>query len=360
VPIQVIKCTNTSFYAVILPFSISYYIGTGKTVALIISVLQRITLHNQQFQSVLLYPTRELAIHTAYLFTSIGQCFPSLRVHACVGGMNISEEILQLQQDGIQIIVGTPGRVLDMILRRVLRLDGVHLICLEAMMDLVSYGFHETIAEIVKSVPKNRQTIITSSTSLSTEVLDLTKSLLRDPVHFEIKPMYELTLWGVKQFYVSFEKEDSKWEYIYELLLMNKTIQQVIIYCNTAQKGNWLTEKLNEKGIVSSFMNSNLPEEWDRQLRWFRRGDYRCIVTDEVELAGTVDLGHVTFAVNYDFPTTIAQYLYQVGRSSQMHYSRSGVAISFVCPQDITLRQQVEQHYGTKLEIMPNDIMAQL
>lgn len=323
--------------------------GTGKTATFAIGILQTLDVSITDCQALVLAPTRELAQQIVKVVSALGD-FMSIRIHACVGGTAVREDIRTLQE-GVHVVVGTPGRVYDMINRRALRLDQVKLFVLDEADEMLSRGFKEQIYDVFKYMPEQVQCTIFSAT-MPLDVLEVTNKFMRDPIKILVKKD-ELTLEGIKQFYIAIEREEWKFETLCDLYA-TLTITQAIIYCNTRRKVDWLTQRMQEKDFTVSSMHGDLDQrERDTIMREFRSGSSRVLITTDL-LARGIDVQQVSLVINYDLPTNRENYIHRIGRSGR--FGRKGVAINFIVKQDVKYMQDIEQFYNTQVEEMPNNL----
>jgi translation initiation factor 4A len=323
--------------------------GTGKTAAFAIGALQRIDLSNKSTQALILAPTRELAQQIQKVILALGD-YLKAECHACVGGTAVREDIRRLEV-GCHIVVGTPGRVFDMINRRALKTDNIKLFCLDEADEMLSRGFKDQIYEVFRYMPSTVQVGLFSAT-MPIEVLELTTKFMRDPIRILVK-RDELTLEGIKQFFIAVEKE--QWKLgtlcdLYETL----TITQAIIYCNSRRKVDWLTEEMKKKDFTVSAMHGEMEmKEREVIMKEFRSGSSRVLITTDL-LARGIDVQQVSLVINYDLPSNIENYLHRIGRSGR--FGRKGVAINFVTEDDVRTLRSIEQHYNTQVEEMPSNV----
>mmetsp|Transcript_20725 Transcript_20725/g.15242 ORF Transcript_20725/g.15242 Transcript_20725/m.15242 type:complete len:404 (-) Transcript_20725:93-1304(-) len=323
--------------------------GTGKTATFTISILQKLDVSNRECQALVLAPTRELAQQIVKVITAIGD-FMSIRVHGCVGGTAVRDDIRTLQE-GVHIVVGTPGRVYDMINRRALRLDSVSLFVLDEADEMLSRGFKEQIYDVFKYMPETVQCAIFSAT-MPLDVLEVTQKFMRDPVRILVKKD-QLTLEGIKQFFIAIDREDWKFDTLCDLY-STLTITQAIIYCNTRRKVDWLTEKMIAKDFTVSSMHGDLDQrERETILAEFRSGSSRVLITTDL-LARGIDVQQVSLVINYDMPSNRESYIHRIGRSGR--FGRKGVAINFVVKADVKYLRDIEQFYDTQIEEMPANV----
>jgi translation initiation factor 4A len=274
----------------------------------------------------------------------------NIKIHLCVGGTAVREDIRTLQ-DGVHVVVGTPGRVFDMIQRRALNLDHVQLFVLDEADEMLSRGFKEQIYDIFKYMPESVQCAIFSAT-MPLEVLTVTNKFMRDPIRILVK-RDELTLEGIKQFYIPVEKEEWKLDTLCDLY-STLTITQAIIYCNLRRKVDWLTDQMQKKDFTVSSMHADMDQrERDTIMREFRSGSSRVLITTDL-LARGIDVQQVSLVINFDLPTNRENYIHRIGRSGR--FGRKGVSINFVTEADLKYLKDIEQFYNTQIEQMPSNV----
>ncbi|KAL7004936.1 RNA helicase [Cystobasidiomycetes sp. EMM_F5] len=324
--------------------------GTGKTATFSISVLQRIDINVRETQALILSPTRELATQAQSVVLALGD-YMSVQCHACIGGTSLGEDMRKLDY-GQHVVSGTPGRVIDMIKRRNLRTRNIKLFVLDEADELLNQGFKEQIYDIYRNLPPQTQVVVVSAT-LPYDILEMTTKFMTDPIRILVK-RDELTLEGIKQFFVAVEKEDWKFDTLCDLY-DTLTITQAVIFCNTKRKVNWLVEKLRESNFTVSEIHSDLSQkERDHILGEFRAGSSRVLVASDV-IARGIDVQNVSLVINYDLPTNRENYIHRIGRSGR--FGRKGVAINLVTAEDMRLLRDIEQYYGmAQIDEMPVNI----
>lgn len=325
--------------------------GTGKTATFAVGILQRLDVELKDCQSLVLAPTRELAQQIVKVILQLGD-FMGIKTHACVGGTAVRDDIRTLQ-DGVHVVVGTPGRVYDMIQRRALKLEHVQLFVLDEADEMLSRGFKEQIYDVFKYMPETVQCTIFSAT-MPLEVLEVTSKFMRDPIRILVK-RDELTLDGIKQFYIAIEREDWKMETLCDLYA-TLTITQAIIYCNTRRKVDWLTEQMQAKDFtVSSIRGGDDMDQREREMimREFRSGSSRVLITTDL-LARGIDVQQVSLVINYDLPTNRENYIHRIGRSGR--FGRKGVSINFITEGDVAYLRDIEKFYNTEIQEMPDNV----
>ncbi|KNC54349.1 ATP-dependent RNA helicase eIF4A [Thecamonas trahens ATCC 50062] len=320
--------------------------GTGKTATFTISILQSVDTSLNETQALVLAPTRELATQIQSVMIALGD-YMSTTVHACIGGTLVREDMRTLEQ-GIHIIVGTPGRVFDMINRRALRVDHLKMFVLDEADEMLSRGFKDQIYDIFCLLPSKVQVVLLSAT-MPLDVLEVTQRFMRDPIRILVK-RDELTLEGIKQFYVAVEREEWKLDTLCDLY-ETLTITQAVIFVNTRRKVDWLTNMMTERDFTVSSMHGDMEQrERDLIMQEFRTGSSRVLITTDL-LARGIDVQQVSLVINFDLPSNRENYVHRIGRGGR--FGRKGVAINFVTNDDVRILRDLEAFYSTSIEEMP-------
>jgi translation initiation factor 4A len=323
--------------------------GTGKTATFVVGALQRIDYSHKACQALILAPTRELANQIFKVVLALGD-YLKVRCHACIGGTAVRDDIDKLRE-GQHVIVGTPGRVFDMLSKRNLNIDNLLTFVLDEADEMLSRGFKDQIYDIFKTLPPNVQVCLFSAT-MPPEILDMTSKFMRDAVRIHVKKD-ELTLEGIRQFYVAIEKEDWKLDTLCDLY-ETLTITQAIIYCNTRRKVDYLADQMGKRDFTISTMHADMDQkERDLVMREFRSGSSRVLISTDL-LARGIDVQQVSLVINFDLPPNMENYLHRIGRSGR--FGRKGVAINFVTNNDVRSMKDIEKYYHTQIEEMPMDI----
>ncbi|CCK69235.1 translation initiation factor eIF4A KNAG_0C01220 [Huiozyma naganishii CBS 8797] len=322
--------------------------GTGKTGTFSIAALQRIDPAIKNPQALMLAPTRELALQIQKVVMSLS-FHMNLKVHACIGGTSFIEDAEGLRD--AQIVVGTPGRVFDNIQRRRFKTDNIKMFILDEADEMLSSGFKEQIYEIFTMLPPTTQVVLLSAT-MPRDVLEVTTKFMRSPVRILVKKD-ELTLEGIKQFYVNVEQEQYKYECLTDLY-ESIAVTQAVIFCNTRRKVEELTQRLTADNFTVSAIYSDLPQqERDTIMKEFRSGSSRILISTDL-LARGIDVQQVSLVINYDLPTNKENYIHRIGRGGR--FGRKGVAINFVVNEDVGAMREIEKFYSTQIEELPSDI----
>jgi len=323
--------------------------GTGKTATFSIAILEKIDTSLRETQALILAPTRELAQQIQKVVMSLGD-YMGAQCHACIGGTSVKEDMRKLDH-GQHIVVGTPGRVFDMISRKVLRTADIKQFVLDEADEMLSRGFKDQIYDVFRHLNQEIQVILLSAT-MPAEVLEVTTRFMREPVRILVKKE-ELTLEGIRQFYISVEREEWKLDTLCDLY-ETLTITQAVIFCNTRRKVDWLTEKMHQRDFTVSAMHGDMDQkERDVIMREFRSGSSRVLITTDL-LARGIDVQQVSLVINYDLPTNRENYIHRIGRGGR--FGRKGVAINFVTDEDKRALQDIEKFYNTQIDEMPMNV----
>jgi len=247
--------------------------------------------------------------------------------------------------------VGTPGRVYDMLCRKVLRSQYIKIFILDEADEMLSRGFKDQIYDIFQVLPSKVQVGLFSAT-MPPEALEITQRFMNQPVRILVK-RDELTLEGIKQFYVAVEKEEWKLDTLCDLY-DTLNITQAVIFCNTRRKVDWLTEKMRAREFTVSSTHGDIGQkERDMILNEFRTGSSRVLITTDL-LARGIDVQQVSLVINYDLPRNLENYIHRIGRSGR--FGRKGVAINFVTADDTRTLRELETFYNTHIEEMPANV----
>ncbi|KAI7874683.1 ATP-dependent RNA helicase eIF4A [Lichtheimia hyalospora FSU 10163] len=324
--------------------------GTGKTATFSISILESIDTSKKETQALILAPTRELALQIQKVVLALGD-FMGVECHACIGGTNVRDDIAKLQA-GCHIVVGTPGRVFDMIHnRRAFKTDAIKLFVLDEADEMLSRGFKDQIYDVFQLLPGSTQVVLLSAT-MPSDVLEVTTKFMREPIRILVK-RDELTLEGIKQFYIAVDKEEWKLDTLCDLY-ETVTITQAVIFCNTRRKVDWLTDKLHAREFTVSAMHGDMDQEQrDVIMKEFRSGSSRVLITTDL-LARGIDVQQVSLVINYDLPSNRENYIHRIGRGGR--FGRKGVSINFVTNEDVRMMRDIEQFYNTQIEEMPMNV----
>jgi translation initiation factor 4A len=323
--------------------------GTGKTATFTIGILQQIDTSVLECQALILSPTRELATQIKNVVSNIGE-YMNIRCHACVGGTRVIDDRRELEK-GVHVVVGTPGRVYDMIERKSLRPHFIKIFILDEADEMLSKGFKDQIYDIYTLLSAHAQVGLFSAT-MPPDALELTNKFMNKPVRILVKKD-ELTLEGIRQFYINVDREEFKIDTLCDLY-ETLSITQAVIFCNTRKKVDDLTNKMRAKEFTVSSTHGEIGQkEREVILTEFRSGSTRVLITTDL-LARGIDVHQVSLVINYDLPRNLENYIHRIGRSGR--FGRKGVAINFVTNDDRRAIRELEQFYNTQIEEMPANI----
>ena len=323
--------------------------GTGKTGTFVIGSLQKIDVENKNIQVLILSPTRELSIQINKVICEISN-YMNVTSYACIGGTNVKHCIYELNK-GKQIVVGTPGRIYDMINKNVLRFNSLKTLIIDEADDMLDRGFLDQIKEIFKFIVPEVQICIFSAT-MPLDILETTKSFMNEPLHILVKKD-ELTLDGIKQYYIPLEYEDYKLDTLCDLY-ENLSIVQAIIYCNTRHKVEWLSNKLISMDFGVSCIHGEMPFRERRTImNDFINGSTRILISTDL-LARGIDIQQISLVINYELPNQRENYIHRIGRSGR--FGRKGTAINFITSNEIYKAQDIEKFYQTEMKELPANL----
>lgn len=324
--------------------------GTGKTAVFCVAALQILDERSSEPQILILSPTRELAEQTRDVVEALGDRL-RVRCRACVGGRGLGRDLRELERGGAQIVSGTPGRVYDLIRRRGLRTSSLKTLVVDEADEMLAQGFKEQMYDVYRYLPPSAQVVLVSAT-LPVEVLDVTRRFMTDPVRILVK-RDELTLEGIRQFFVAVEKEDWKFDTLCDLY-DTLTVAQAVIFCNTRKKVDWLSQKMRENRFTVSAMHGDMDQNGrDEVMKEFRSGASRVLIATDLWGRG-IDVQQISLVICYDLPTNRELYIHRIGRSGR--FGRRGMAINFVTDEETGTLRDIEQYYSTQIDEMPENV----
>jgi len=323
--------------------------GTGKTGTFTISALQLLDPKLAHNQILILAPTRELAQQIYRVARGLSEHLKPT-IHECIGGTDVRHDA-ELLRRGVQFVVGTPGRVSDMLTQRALDVTKCKLFVLDEADEMLSSGFKDQILTIFKHLPQDIQVVLCSAT-MPPEILELSAKFMRNPKRILVKKE-ELTLDGIKQYFVNVQHEQYKATVLFDLY-SRLTITQAIIFCNTRRRADELTERMTQQDFSVSCMHGEMTTtERERVLRDFRTGNTRVLISTDL-LARGIDVQQVNLVINYDIPQR-ESYIHRIGRSGRL--GKKGSAINFVTDRDAQQLAEIEAHYKTEIIELPQDVV---
>ncbi|WVO20206.1 ATP-dependent RNA helicase DHH1 [Cryptococcus decagattii] len=319
--------------------------GTGKTASFIIPTLNRINTSLSHIQALILVPTRELALQTSQVCKTLGAHIPNLQVMITTGGTTLRDDILRLQQP-IHILVGTPGRILDLGSKGIAGLNKCSIFVMDEADKLLSEDFMPVIEQTLALCPQERQVMLFSATFPWT-VKEFKDQHMVQP--YEINLMDELTLKGVTQYYAYVE--ESQKVHCLNTLFSKLQINQSIIFCNSTNRVELLAKKVTELGYSCFYSHAKMQQAHrNRVFHDFRNGMTRNLVCSDLLTRG-IDIQAVNVVINFDFPRTAESYLHRIGRSGR--FGHLGLAISLLTLEDRHNLYRIESELGTEIAPIP-------
>ena len=322
--------------------------GTGKTATFSIGLLEKIDETKQETQAIVLAHTRELALQIEGVIKNLSQ-YMDVTINLSVGGTTVRDNI-----DGLltnpQIVIGTPGRVLDMINKKALDTRCLRIMILDEADEMLSKIFSNQIYDIFRFMPNDIQVGLFSAT-MTPDFFRISKCFMRNPVKILVKEE-DLTLEGIKQFYINLEHNEYKFDTLCDLYDLC-SVSQTIIYCNSRTMVEELYRRLCEDNFSCVCMHGDLSqEERNKIMTEFRNGSSRILISTDL-LSRGIDVQQVSLVINYDIPNNIESYIHRIGRSGR--YGRKGTSINFLTRYDIKKMKDIEEYYHTVIEELPAD-----
>jgi len=325
--------------------------GTGKTAAYLIPIIERVKINLNEIQALVIVPTRELALQTSQLCKELGKHI-KVQVMVSTGGTNLRDDILRLYNP-VHVVVATPGRILDLIERKVAVVKNCGMLVLDEADKLLSMDFKNCLDTIISYLPVKRQIMLFSATFPVT-VKEFKERHLSKP--YEINLMDELTLLGITQYYAYVEEKQKV--HCLNTLFSKLQINQSIIFCNSVSRVELLAKKITELGYSCYYIHARMQQAHrNRIFHDFRKGACRNLVCTDLFTRG-IDISSVNVVINFDFPKNSETYLHRIGRSGR--YGHLGVAINLITYQDRYDLYKIEQELGTNIRPIPQAIDKRL
>lgn len=323
--------------------------GSGKTATFSIGMLQNVDNQDLKLQALVVAPTRELADQIYNVVSSLGT-FLGIKVALIIGGTEVKRDRMKLKE-GCHVIVGTPGRINDLISKKHMNVDFLKMLIVDEADEMLGLGFLEQINEIIKTIPPVCQIALFSAT-ISPEIIKLTENIMEDPVKILVKKE-NLTLEGIKQYYVSCQNEESKYDTLFEVF-GNIDLAQCFIYVNTKEKAEKLAERMTESGFQVGCIHGKMEQEARNNImRQFREGAVRILISTDLTGRG-IDVHQVGLVINFELPNKKESYIHRIGRSGR--YGRRGVSINLVSYHELTQMTKIQEFYNTQIIDLPSDL----
>jgi len=326
--------------------------GTGKTGAFTIGALSVLDSSIKAPQVIVICPTRELSQQTERVARALGN-YMGLKVLSATGGNQLRSDISTLKA-GAQFIVGTPGRIFDLIRRGDLAIEHMKYIILDEADQMLEDLFAEQIRTILDNKFPASTRLALFSATMPVNVLEVAEHYLSNPVRI-LLPADEVTLDGIKQYYVGLEREEWKLPVLLDLY-QQIAVNQALIYVNKRQKAEWLAKQLAAQGFTLEYIHGEM-EVADRKKRMedFRSGQVRVLISTDL-LARGIDVQQVSLVVNYELPVQRENYIHRIGRSGR--YGKKGVAINLIYGGEMNSLKEIEKHYSTTVHELPDDLAS--
>lgn len=316
--------------------------GTGKTAAFGIPILQKINTAEKTTQVLVLSPTRELAIQVAEELRNLGKYMHGVKILPVYGGQDITKQIRSLK-GGIQIIVGTPGRVMDHLRRKTIRCDAVHTIVLDEADEMLNMGFREDIETVLEYLPQERQTVLFSAT-MPKPILEITRKYQHDATMIKVTKK-ELTVSNIEQYYYDVKRKDKV--DVLSRLLDYYNPKGSIVFCNTKRMVDELSRELTMRGYFAEGLHGDMKQaQRDRVMANFRKGNTDILIATDVAARG-LDIDDVEAVFNYDIPQDDEYYVHRIGRTGRA--GRVGRSFSFVSGREVYKLKEIQRYCKTKI-----------
>lgn len=321
--------------------------GTGKTAAFMLPILESLdSSQHRKTQALIMCPTRELAIQVAAEAKKFAQYMESVRIVPIYGGESIEKQIKELKR-GCDIVVGTPGRIMDHIRRRTLKFDFTDKLVLDEADEMLNMGFYDDIIEVLSHLPEERQTILFSAT-MAKPILALTKTIQKDPVIINIKKT-SMTVSTITQ--LAYEvNPNAKSNLLVQLLQLNRPTS-AMVFCNTKKMVDELTTDLNNAGYPAAALHGDMKQEMrSAVMDRFKDKKISVLIATDVAARG-IDVDNVDLVVNYDIPQELEYYVHRIGRTGRA--GKSGLAMTLYTPRQARSLQMIERIAKCSIERAP-------
>ena len=331
--------------------------GTGKTGTFCIGALSRMDPSLKVPQVLVMVPTRELAQQIETVAKALSHHL-GISIYCAVGGTELHHDLRALS-GGAQFIIGTPGRIYDLMNRKsyngssaALPRNNIRVLIMDEADQMLENKFREQVMCILElGFPKETQVALFSAT-MPPEVIEVANKLLSNPVRILVPPE-EVTLVGIQQYSVPLQKDEWKFDALCDIY-SQLNINQAIIYCNKRQRVEWLADKMGSQQFPVSYIHGEMEVgERKRRMAEFRNGSCRVLISTDL-LARGIDVQQVSLVINFELPSQKENYIHRIGRSGR--FGRKGVAINLIGPDELTMIKEIESHYATKIIDLPEDL----
>jgi translation initiation factor 4A len=322
--------------------------GTGKTGAFVLGSLSRLDPNIKSTQILVMAPTRELASQINGVYEALGSFIPNFSSKYFVGGTSVRDDINFIEKSPPTVAVGCPGRIADLIKKRVLPVENIKILVIDEADEMLSQGFKDQVRNIFHMMPEDVQVAIFSAT-MNREVLEITNHFMRNPVKI-IMEAEKLSLLGIAQHYVALRSDDDKFDTLKDIC-SRMSISQCVIYCNSVNRVKQLNEAMLKDGFGVSCIHSGLSkQERDQAFKEFKSGSAKFLISSDVTARG-IDVQQVGLVINFDLTRDAHTYLHRIGRSGR--WGRKGMSINFVTHYDRRTQSDFENYYRMEISPLP-------
>jgi translation initiation factor 4A len=329
--------------------------GTGKTATYLLGVMNRLDINEKNCQAIIITPTRELADQVFNVACVLSK-YTDYKIVKCVGGTDINQSITELKT--ASVVVGTIGRIFHMVTSKKINTHKLKLIVLDEADDLLFDGIPDKIQEVFDKSPIGLQVLLISAT-MCMNVFNFSKKFMHDPIKILLKNN-EIIVDLISQFYIDIETEEFKFDTLLDLYNLIST-SQVIIFCNTIRKVEWLEQSLKQNNFTITVIHSNMTQEQrDEVVKEFRDGKTRLLLTTDL-LSRGIDIPQVNLVINYDLPVNKETYIHRIGRCGR--FDKKGVSITLVNmsdPYDNKTFSRMKSFYKMDIKQLPDNIETYL
>lgn len=316
--------------------------GTGKTAAFGVPAIEDVDVKSKKTQILILAPTRELACQITDELRKFTKYMENLKLLTVYGGQSIEKQIIPLRR-GVQIVIGTPGRIMDHMRKDTLKLNDVKLVILDEADEMLNMGFREDIETILTEVPEERQTLLFSAT-MNDKILDITKRFLKTPKKIKIKAK-ELTVENIEQ--IAFQTKGNMKDEITTRVIDLYKPEKTIIFCNTKKKVDQLFDYLKAKKYNVDVIHGDIKQDQrERTIKKVKNGDVKVLIATDVAARG-IDIANLDLVINYDIPQEEEYYVHRIGRTGRN--KNSGRSITFVVGKEMNKIESIERYAKTKI-----------
>lgn len=323
--------------------------GTGKTAAFALPIIDRLTkskikAHPKHVRALVLTPTRELAIQVHQSFMDYGK-YLNQKYTVIFGGVGQAPQVRNLS-NGVDVLVATPGRLLDLLNQNLVKLNGLEVFVLDEADRMLDMGFIHDIKKIIKLLPEKRHNLFFSAT-MPPEIEKLAQTILRDPARVEVTPVSS-TAELITQSVMLVDRENKR--ALLKHILENEKLKKVIVFSRTKHGANKIVDFLEKNGIIAEAIHGNKSQTArQRALENFKQGKTRVLIATDIAARG-IDIDDITHVVNYDLPNESESYVHRIGRTARA--GASGIAISFCDGEEKAFLRDIEKLIGKKIDVI--------